>query len=452
MLGIRQRAHNPTPRRSSSRSAGSSRRLLLRVLFLHQNPARAAQCIREMRGVQMPVQGDVASTADQFADRLRSQAYDLVLAEYPNPIYPGTQVLQHLDRIHPDRHIPVVFLADGAGREVAAGLISEGAADCIDLEHLSHLPVAIRYALAENTLREERDRAELLLRHSESHYRALVGNLTYGMCRCDLDGTFLDVNNALITMLGYPSRTALLGANLAGAVVRDPALRAQLLGRLPDGELAGPVETEWKRRDGTSLKIRLSGREVNGDDGRAQAYELIAEDITRQRELEEHLRQQAARDSLTGLANYRQLAVVLDAEIKRSSRTGREFALLLFDVDQLKAINDRYGHVVGSQTLCRVADALCISSREIDTAARLGGDEFALVLPETGRDEALVVASRIQDRLARDLREPKVSASVGVSVYPQDGARIDSLLSAADVAMYAMKGRLPHSQRVPIGL
>jgi len=104
-----------------------------------------------------------------------------------------------------------------------------------------------------------------------------------------------------------------------------------------------PVEIDWRRKDGTVLKVRLSGREVGSGDGEVGGYELIAEDITKQRELEDHLRRQAAKDPLTGLANYRHLIDVLDTEIKRSERTKREFSLLLFDMDGLKQINDRFG-------------------------------------------------------------------------------------------------------------
>ena len=164
-----------------------------------------------------------------------------------------------------------------------------------------------------------------------------------------------------------------------------------------------PLEVEWKRKDGTSLKVRLSGREV-GNEGGTGGYEVIVEDVTKQRELEDHLRQQAAKDPLTGLANYRHLVDILDAEIRRSKRTGREFALLLLDLDGLKQINDRYGHVTGSQALCRVADVLSMGCRDIDTAARFGGDEFALVLPETGAEAASLVAHRIRESLANDGR------------------------------------------------
>jgi len=154
------------------------------------------------------------------------------------------------------------------------------------------------------------------------------------------------------------------------------------------------------------------------------------------------LRQQAAKDPLTGLANYRHLIEIVDGEIRRSERTTREFAILFLDLDGLKQINDHFGHMVGSQALCRLADILCNSSRDIDTAARFGGDEFAVVLPETGADAANLVGRRILESLANDGREPKLSVSIGIAIYPKDGETVDTLLAAADAALYAMKARV----------
>jgi diguanylate cyclase (GGDEF)-like protein len=206
---------------------------------------------------------------------------------------------------------------------------------------------------------------------------------------------------------------------------------------------------EWMRKDRQSLKVRISGWQVISDEGELTAYELITEDVTKQRELESHLRRQAASDPLTGLANYRRLVEVLDVEIKRSQRTGREFAVLLFDLDGLKLINDHYGHMTGSQALCRVADVLSYCCRDIDTAARFGGDEFALVLPETNAEAAKLVARRIGEHVANDGKGPKLSISVGVAAYPQDGDSIESLLREADSSLYAMKRRklLPTESR-----
>lgn len=149
----------------------------------------------------------------------------------------------------------------------------------------------------------------------------------------------------------------------------------------------------------------------------------------------------AASDSLTGLANHRRMLEVLESEIQRSSRTGRSFAVLLFDLDGLKKINDNYGHLTGSRAIKRLGVALRTSSRTIDTPARYGGDEFALILPESNEQDAAQAAARICERLANDGQQPPVTVSVGVAVYPTHGTTIEKLLGAADRALYRMKGQ-----------
>src|SRR6266568_404426 len=149
----------------------------------------------------------------------------------------------------------------------------------------------------------------------------------------------------------------------------------------------------------------------------------------------------ALSDPLTGLANYRRLLDVLENETERADRTGRPFSGLLLDLDGLKTINDSYGHLVGSRSICRLADVLRIHCRAIDTAARYGGDEFALVLPESQEDEARRVANRIREVLASDTEQPILSASIGISTYTGDGERIEKLLSEADQDLYAEKAR-----------
>jgi len=149
----------------------------------------------------------------------------------------------------------------------------------------------------------------------------------------------------------------------------------------------------------------------------------------------------AVSDPLTGLANYRRLLDVLEAETERTNRNGRPFAVLLLDLDGLKKINDTHGHLVGSHALNRLAHILRIHCRAIDTAARYGGDEFALVLPETLRDEAERVANRIRAVMASDAEYPQLSASIGISIYNGHGERIEKLLSDADAQLYNEKSR-----------
>src|SRR6266436_1443384 len=423
--------------RASARDAPRHARNLLRILFVHRSPADVERCLHELKRVRFTVSSDVVVTPKQFSERLCSQLFDLIVAEYPSPNWKETQVLDLLGQMKKD--IPLIFLVRDLKREITAEFSLKGAADCIEVENMGHVPVAVHRALNEKTLRDQRDRAEKELRRSEARYRALAGNLSYGICRCSLDGRFLEVNEAMIRMLGYGSREELLALDLARDIIQDPDRRAQLLGQTGAGAFVDPIETEWKRKGHATMKVRLSGREVLSEQGELEAYEVIAEDVTRQRELEDHLRRLAASDSLTGLANYRRLVDVLDLEIKRSERTNREFAMLFFDLDGLKRINDRHGHMIGSQALCRLADVLCSCCRDIDTPARFGGDEFALILPETNEEAANQVARRICESVANDGKGPKLSVSVGIAVYPQDGETIESLLGQADSALYSMK-------------
>jgi diguanylate cyclase (GGDEF)-like protein len=165
----------------------------------------------------------------------------------------------------------------------------------------------------------------------------------------------------------------------------------------------------------------------------------LAAEISQHKRVEEYVRQLAVTDPLTGVVNYRRLLDALDSEIKRYGRTGRSFAVLVLDLDGLKKINDTYGHLVGSDALCRLANVLRIHCREIDTAGRYGGDEFVLVLPETDFGAARRVADRISERLRTDGDDPPISVSIGIAVYPKDGRTIDELLGTADRALYREK-------------
>jgi diguanylate cyclase (GGDEF)-like protein/PAS domain S-box-containing protein len=418
-------------------STATHRRRPLSVLFVHRDADAVDGCLEELKKAQFIVNSDFVLTLAQCTQQLRSQSYDVVVAEYPSPSWKGPQALQLLHQTV--QEIPLLFLTTPMGSESIAKLTADGAFDYVEQQHLAQLPMAIRRVLNEKKLRAELEEAGKALRHSQSRYRALVENPACGICLCDAQGKFLDVNKALLTMLGYESKEELLAANCALGIIANLGQGKPLAGTSPESVGIEPVEIEWNRKNGTVLKARLSGRGIFDERGDFAGYEIIAVDVTEQRALEDHLRRQALSDSLTGLGNHRQLFEVLQAEICRTKRTEREFALLLLDLDGLKAVNDRFGHPAGNRALCRLARLLADCCRSIDTATRQGGDEFALVLPETGAAAATLVARRICEHLAKDTEEPALSVSVGVASYPKDAQNVGTLLYAADRVLYAMK-------------
>jgi diguanylate cyclase (GGDEF)-like protein/PAS domain S-box-containing protein len=422
-----------------SESKASHRRRPLRVLFVHRDAEVVDTCVEELKKAQFMVSADFVLNLAQCGERLRSQSYDVVVAEYPCPSLKGSQALQVLHKQL--QETPLLFVASAMRSESIAQLAADGAFDYVERDHVAQLPMAVRQALNERKLRDELEDARKALRHSQSLYRALVDNPAYGIFRCDAKGETLDVNQALITMLGYASREELLAANRSTELLSSLEKWSALAGSSTEAKRIDPVEIEWKRKDGTILNARLSGRGIYDDHGNFAGHEIIAVDVTEQRTLEDQLRHQALSDSLTGLSNHRRLFEVLHAEICRSSRTSREFSLILLDLDGLKGINDQFGHPTGDRALCRLGQILRDCCRSIDTAARHGGDEFALVLPETGIAAATLVAHRICELLAKEAEEPALSVSVGIASHPKDAETIGTLLYAADRALYAMKDK-----------
>jgi diguanylate cyclase (GGDEF) domain len=160
----------------------------------------------------------------------------------------------------------------------------------------------------------------------------------------------------------------------------------------------------------------------------------------------EALRRLATRDQLTGLFNRREFERILAEEEERSRRFGHPVSLLMIDIDRFKWINDTHGHPVGDAVLREVARRLANEVRSVDRVARYGGEEFAVVLMETDRNAAIEMARRLcavverEPVLANDTLPLNVTVSVGAASLPEDAARGEQLVAAADKALYAAKG------------
>ncbi|MBN1355769.1 diguanylate cyclase [bacterium] len=163
----------------------------------------------------------------------------------------------------------------------------------------------------------------------------------------------------------------------------------------------------------------------------------------------DELHRMAITDELTGLYNRRYLKFRLNEELERARRSDREAALLLLDVDGLKSVNDIYGHPRGDRLLVNFSEVLISQVRSFDLVARYAGDEFVILLPECGKEKAVVIAERIRTAVAEKMftgdPDLKVTTCVGVAVFPMDGLDAESLLKAADNGLYAAK-RLGRNQ------
>lgn len=148
----------------------------------------------------------------------------------------------------------------------------------------------------------------------------------------------------------------------------------------------------------------------------------------------------ALKDTMTGLYDHYTFEVKLNQELNRFKRYGSEVSLIMLDVDFFKKFNDKHGHPKGDSVLSELGEIIDYEIRETDIAARYGGEEFAIILPQTGIDEACVVAERIRKHVeTRFKREHQITVSLGVALCPKDGKTGEELVGAADEALYKSK-------------
>lgn len=260
-------------------------------------------------------------------------------------------------------------------------------------------------------------------------------------------GTIMSVNPAFTRITGYHQKQA-LGKTLDKLLHRptgrhDDNFYRRLAGRLViSGTWQGEV---WaRRRSGEDFPILLSLSAIRNEENHVTHHVGVFTDISRQKEYEERLKQQALHDGLTGLANRTLLMEQGRRSLALAARHGKHVAVVFVDLDMFKSVNDMHGHGVGDELLKQVAERLRGCVRASDTVARLGGDEFVVLLAEIAdKSDASVVAQKIVTTLScpftiHDL-SLVIGASVGIAHHPQHGDDMSALLRRADEALYCVK-------------
>jgi diguanylate cyclase (GGDEF)-like protein/PAS domain S-box-containing protein len=286
------------------------------------------------------------------------------------------------------------------------------------------------------------DRAEL--NASEERFRAAFGQAAVGLAQLDANGHWLRTNHKLQQILGYSE--AELAAMTLADLLHAEEQRGDMLGL--HSVLAGRMdlysrEARYRHKDGHLVWVNATFSPMRTDDG-ALGLIAVVEDIARRKQYEQELMMLANHDVLTGLANRGLLLDRLAQATHQARRSGRPVAVLFFDLDRFKYINDSLGHDAGDQVLVELAGRLSRTVRGGDTVARLGGDEFVVLLPELAHaDDAALIGHKLLAVLGQPMmllgQEITPAASVGISLAPKDGSDGPSLLKNADAAMYRAK-------------
>jgi diguanylate cyclase (GGDEF)-like protein/PAS domain S-box-containing protein len=338
-------------------------------------------------------------------------------------------------------------------RDAIVGIVSVlsqrvGAFSEEDLETLELLSVVLSAAISHSAeLDARRSQVEALGR-----FRTVFEGASIGMVRVDADGHALEANPALERMIGYSA------AEIAAMQFRDITHpddiehNLTLFSELMRGERDSyQLEKRWYRQNGDLIWVEVTAVLERDESGEPLSAISMIEDITERKAGEDELRQQSAlnehqalHDGLTGLPNRTLLRDRIQQAILTAKREGGRVAVLMMDLDRFKEVNDSLGHAAGDDLLKQLGSRLQAVLRESDTVARLGGDEFGLLLPTQEKPEDLIPAL---EKIRQALEQPivlgdlplAIEASIGVSLYPDDGVDVDTLLQHADVAMYTAK-------------
>ncbi len=414
----------------------------------------------------------VCPSGEAALEELRREPADLVLSDLTMPGISGTALLERLRREHPDTDF--VLLTANASVESAVAALRMGAADyLVKPVQPEELALVVERILARRRLLAENERLREALRVAES-CRTLLRCLDPG----EVYAVALDLllhalpcerGLAVFRRTSFPHSHGVAFRGFDEPQARQ--LRRLLVVEKPlDVEaVGGGVVAEGRVHDALraagvavarTLVVPLQGRESEAGalwllEGRRR---LGPDDLERAALIASHAavalqnaeryhraKERAFIDDVTEVYNARFLLQATDREVQRAERYDKPLCVLFLDLDRFKNVNDRHGHLVGSQVLRRLSQVLKECIRQVDTLARYGGDEFTILLADTGVEVGLQIAERIRCTVADTLFEGgagepiRLTISIGVSAYPDHGRDRTGLLDTADKAMYRAK-------------
>ncbi len=428
------------------------------VLVADDDPVMRLLMLEMLEGVGL--EGIEAADGQEAVALAQARTPDLILLDVEMPKMDGFAACRAIRDLPNGAMVPVVMVTGGDDLEAVTNAYEAGATDFvskpINWPILGH---RVLYVLRASD-------AIVRLRIADAQNRAVLAAIPDTFFRMSRDGFYLDYE---------PGREG--SSNGAGRGVRDAGADEQIVGRHVTDVLPRDIAERLLEQVGMALHVQQV-RSVEYElirFGEAQHFEArlvatgpnevlgLVRDISERKRAEEQIRRLAYCDGLTGIPNRQAFLEMLERELQRSKIGNKKFAVLFMDLDAFKRINDTLGHNVGDQLLKQVSDRLRETIRPNDllsrgdllpradtpdsagtNLARLGGDEFTILIPDLERVEhALNVAHRVKDAMRRPFliegNEIFVTASIGISLFPEDGDDCTSLLKYADTAMYHAK-------------
>ncbi|MEW7972357.1 MAG: EAL domain-containing protein [Candidatus Thiodiazotropha endolucinida] len=363
---------------------------------------------------------------------------DLILCDWHLPQFSGQRALSLLRQ--QDLDIPFIIVSGGIGEEAAVDALRQGANDYVLKDRPARLGEAVRRVLIDKQLRMAHRIAEEKLRLADRAFQ----NTAEGITVTDASGNIVSTNPAFEAITGY-SHEEVLGQNprvLKSGHHPDTFYNEMWDTLLLTGHWRGEI---WNRRkNGDAYPEWLTISAVKDGNDETTHYVGVFTDISQIKEAQDQINFLAHHDALTRLPNRALFRERFDHALMHARRENTSIALLFLDLDRFKTVNDTLGHPVGDQVLLEVSKRMNQIIRASDTLARLGGDEFVLLLEEqTDAQHAAVVARKLIDLFSRPMiigeHELVVTASIGITLYPNDGDDSDKLIRHADRAMYEAK-------------
>lgn len=427
-----------------------------KVLVVDDDPAMCllASEALEVNGLEVLIAGDGAEAVEVFRD----SGADLVLLDVMMPIMDGFDACAEIRRLPGGAQTPVVMMTGSDDVESINRAYDVGATDFIT-KPVNYLILnqRVRYMLRAKRTADELHQSASLLESSQRV--AKVGHWAW-----DLAQRTLHCSKQLETILGEapPECASSLDALARLAHPRDRDHVQNAIATAVDEGRGASLEHLLRRNDGEQRVVLHEIQPHTDAEGRVTQILGTVQDITERRESEQQIRYLAYYDAVTGLPNRTLLMDQINHALLKAHRHCRHAAVLFFDLDHFKRINDTLGHSAGDELLREVAARLRVCIRESDImcfedtihrdpldkhcVARLGGDEFVIMLSDLRNStDAGGVAQRICESISRPFtvedNEVYTSCSIGISIYPNDGDDVETLLKYADAAMYHAKSR-----------